>query len=74
MRQTRTHSLLEVTLSTLTGYLVAFAANVVVLPWFGLHPSIGDSALIGLVFTAISIVRAYAFRRVFTHLTEAHNG
>ena len=34
-------------------------------PWFGLHPSLGENLALGGVFTAISLMRGYALRRLF---------
>lgn len=71
MKQSRRASALEVTLSTLTGYCVAVLTQIIVLPWFGFTPSLGDSAAMAAIFTGVSIMRAYIFRRIFANLTEA---
>ena len=63
--QTRLHSLIEAAANVAVGYSINFVANLTVLPLFGLAVSAGDAAGIGLVFTGISLVRAYALRRVF---------
>lgn len=65
MRQSRFHSALEAISNTVTGYLVAVLANLLILPWFGLHPSVSDSFLIGAAFTVVSLARSYALRRLF---------
>lgn len=41
------------------------AARLLVSPWFGLHPSLGENLAIGALFTGISLVRGYALRRLF---------
>ena len=46
------------------GYGVSVVANILVLPMFGMYPSLADSLAIGLVFTVISLVRSYAIRRM----------
>lgn len=66
--QSRCGSAIETASSTAVGFLVATAANWYVLPLWGLHPSVGQSAAIGVVFTAISLVRSYLFRRAFEWL------
>jgi len=63
--QSRRGSLIEATANTVIGYLVAVAANIAVLPMFGIQPSVSQSFAIGLVFTVISLVRSYALRRLF---------
>lgn len=68
--QTRTHSLIESCTNVLVGYLVAVGSQIAIFPMFGVHLPVGDNFLIGLWFTAISIVRSYAIRRVFTRRTK----
>nr|WP_274609750.1 hypothetical protein [Rhodobaculum claviforme] len=34
-------------------------------PWFGLHPSLGESLAIGAVFTGIALLRSDVLRRLF---------
>ncbi|HEY0853041.1 MAG TPA: hypothetical protein VGD96_24225 [Bradyrhizobium sp.] len=63
--QSKRGSLIEAAANTAIGYLVAVAANVVVLPMFGMHPSVSQSFGIGAAFTVISLVRSYALRRFF---------
>lgn len=65
MRQSRRMSLAEALTSTAIGYGVAVATNAVVLPAFGMAPSLGDSFAMGAVFTAVSLLRGYAVRRLF---------
>ena len=63
--QKKRHSLLEVCVGTAIGFIVAYLANWIVLPWFGLFPSHGEIFWITCVFTVISIVRGYFVRRLF---------
>lgn len=67
--QSKKHSALEAVANVAVGYLVSVAANVVVLPLFGYAVSIADGFAIGLVFTAISLVRSYVLRRAFNRLS-----
>jgi hypothetical protein len=67
--QSKKMSLVEVTASTLTGYVIALGTQSVIFPAFGIYISIGESALIALMFTLISIIRSYLFRRLFNYLT-----
>lgn len=66
--QSRKHSALEAIANVVVGYGVAVASNVLVLPLFGYHTTVADSAAIGAVFTIISLVRSYALRRAFNRL------
>jgi hypothetical protein len=47
------------------GYALAVTTQIVVFPWFGLRPSVGENLALGVVFTGISLIRGYALRRLF---------
>ncbi len=66
--QSRLQSLIEAWLNVLIGFGVSLTANLVVLPLFGYPVTVGDAFGIGLVFTAISIVRSYMIRRMFNSI------
>ena len=68
MKQSRLMSLLESLANVLVGYGVAVATQMVVFPLFGLAVTVTENLLIGLIFTAVSIVRSYALRRGFEAL------
>lgn len=63
--QSKTMSLIEITSSTLFGYLVALIATAIILPLFGFQSSLSQNIQISALFTIISIVRGYIFRRIF---------
>ena len=65
MRQSRLMSLVEAGTNVAVGLLVAVTTHIVVFPMLGLQASIGQNRRIALVFTAVSIVRSYALRRLF---------
>jgi putative effector of murein hydrolase len=65
MRQTRRQSFLEAMTSTAIGYTVAVLTQLAVFPLFGLPADLGDSLAIGAIFTAVSVARSYAVRRLF---------
>ena len=67
MSQPRKHSLLEVCMNTLTGFIISFGASFVVFPLFGLH-SVAANFWITVIYTMISVVRSYVWRRVFNWL------
>ncbi|PND29685.1 hypothetical protein C1I89_33380 [Achromobacter pulmonis] len=68
MKQSRLMSLVESLANVLVGYGVAVLTQVVVFPLFGLAVTVTENLLIGLIFTAVSIVRSYALRRGFEAL------
>lgn len=68
MRQSKLMSFFESIGGTAIGFVVAFFANMFVLPWFGLSPSISENLLITTIYTAISIARGFGVRRVFEAL------
>ncbi len=65
MKQSRWVSLLEAVINVLVGYGVALATQWVVFPLFGLHATLQENLVIGLIFTAVSLVRSYTLRRAF---------
>lgn len=63
--QTRRQSLEEAIVNILVGYSLQVVAAYYFLPWFNLHPSITESALIGGIMTVLSIIRSYGIRRFY---------
>lgn len=68
MTQSRRLSLVEAITNVAMGYVLAVITQIVVFPWFGIHPSLGENLAIGSIFTGISLVRSYALRRLFERL------
>jgi len=68
VKQSRWMSLVEAVTNVLVGYGVAVATQWAVFPLFGLHAPLQENMLIGLIFTAVSLVRSYLLRRVFEAL------
>ena len=68
MNQSRRMSLIEAITNVAVGYALTVVMQMLVFPWFGLHASLGDNLALGLVFTAVSLMRGYALRRLFTKL------
>ncbi len=68
MKQSRLMSLVESLANVLVGYGVAVVTQMLVFPLFGLAVTVTENLLIGLIFTAVSIVRSYALRRSFEAL------
>jgi hypothetical protein len=72
MRQTRMGSFAEAWANIAVGFGINFAANLAVLPLFGLPVTAGDAFWIGVIFTAISLARSYVLRRWFNGLRFGH--
>lgn len=72
--QSRRMSVLETVVGTGIGYCVAVAANWLVLPHYGMEASLGASAEIGAIFTALALVRGYVVRRLFNALHRKGTG
>ena len=68
MNQSHRMSLLEAVTNVVVGYALAIMTQIVVFPWFGLHPSVHENLIIGAVFVGVSLLRSYALRRVFERL------
>jgi putative effector of murein hydrolase len=66
--QSRRLSLVEAITNVAVGYVLAVITQIVVFPWFGIHPSLGENLAIGSIFTGISLLRSYALRRLFERL------
>ena len=65
MTQSRRMSLVEAMTNVAVGYALAVVTQIMVFPWFGLHPSLGENLTIGALFTGMSLLRSYALRRLF---------
>ena len=65
MTQSRRMSLIEAVANLGVGFVLAVATQIVVFPWFGPHPSLGENLALGAVFVGISLLRSYALRRFF---------
>ena len=67
-KQSRSMSLVESIANVVVGFGIAVLTQIAVFPIFGLQVSLADNLVIGLVFTAVSIARSFALRRVFEEL------
>lgn len=65
MSQSRRMSLVEAITSTCVGYALAVIVQVVAFPIFGFDIRLVDNLLLGAIFTAVSLTRSYALRRLF---------
>ena len=73
MKQSRAMSLVESITNVTVGYGLAIATQMLVFPLFGLPARLGDAFAIGAIFTAVSIARSFALRRLFEHMRAIHD-
>lgn len=66
--QTKRGSVMEVLLNIAIGYGISYTANAMILPMYGFTISHSQNLQIGVIFTAISVVRGYYIRRLFNYL------
>jgi len=66
--QTRKQSMIESVINVFIGYFVDLLSQLLIFPLFDINIAITDNAMIGLWFTAISIVRSYVVRRCFNKI------
>ena len=65
MKQSRTASLIEAIASTIIGYGIALAGQLVVFPMMGIAVTLNQNLLIGMIFMLISTARSFLVRRGF---------
>lgn len=65
MSQTRLGSFIEAWINVGIGFGINFIANLLIFPLFGFHITLGENFVIGILYTAISVVRSYTIRRWF---------
>lgn len=58
-------SLAESLANVAVGYGIAVLTQLAVFPFFGLHVSLSQNLMIGVIFTILSIARSYIMRRLF---------
>lgn len=68
MRQSRAISLAEAAANVAVGYGVAVATQALVFPLFEIRVEASAHLAIGAIFTGVSLVRSYLFRRAFERL------
>lgn len=70
MRQTRLGSFTEACLNTASGFIVSLIVWHWVAKWFGIPMPLSENLKITAIFTVVSIVRSYLWRRLFNGLTH----
>lgn len=65
MKQSRVTSFVKSCVSTAVGFVVAYFANMIILPYFGLPLTHSANLLLTTIYTVISIGRGYLLERAF---------
>ncbi len=68
MSQPKAVSFAEAGVNVVVGYGLALLVQFIVFPVFGLQPTLAQNLKIGLIFTAVSLLRSYVLRRLFEAL------
>lgn len=68
MTQIRSHSVFEAVSNVVVGYGVNYTANMLIFPLFGWSISHSQNLALGILYTAISLVRSYALRRIWNRV------
>ena len=70
MSQSRRHSFLEALLNTASGFLISFFVAELTFAYFNFQSTHKDTFTITCIFTLVSIVRSYIWRRIFNYIHE----
>ena len=70
MSQSRALSAVEALANLAIGWLVALATQMVVFPAVGLQANLAQTLSVSGAFTAVSVLRSYAVRRLFEALAR----
>ena len=72
--QSRIQSFIEAWANVAIGYFVALAAQMIVFPLYDIEVTLTQNIQIGLIFTAVSVARSYAIRRLFNRYHRSKSG
>lgn len=70
MSQSRKASMVEAVANMLSGMLVSYLAGLVIYPMLGWQVSPSTNFLAVFLFTILSLIRSYLWRRFFNKLTH----
>jgi membrane protein implicated in regulation of membrane protease activity len=71
VNQTRLSSLIEATVNTAIGFVVALVSQFLLFPLVGIHVSMAVQLELVTYFTIVSVVRSYVLRRWFNARLKA---
>ena len=66
--QSRSASLAEAITNVFVGFVMGISVQQAVFPLLGIATTLSQDSAIALLFTAASLVRSYAIRRLFLHI------
>jgi len=69
--QSRSASLVEAVTNVITGFVLAVLVQLGAYPLLGITTTIGQNGLLAVIFTALSLVRSFAVRRLFVVMDES---
>jgi hypothetical protein len=67
--QSHAHSWTEAAVNIAVGFAVSVVITALVLPAYGHHVTLSENLQITAIFTVASLLRSYALRRLFNHIT-----
>lgn len=67
MNQSKLESLIEVSINTFIGFVIAVFSQIIIFPFFGIIVPISTNIWIGIWFTFVSVIRSYIIRRYFNN-------
>ena len=68
--QSKKNSVLEVFLNYLSGFIIAWLLTLTVLPYYGYQATPKEGFQITIIFTIVSIIRTYIWRRLFNYFLK----
>ena len=63
--QSKTRSFNEANIGTLIGFIISLLLQILVFPFYGMHPTLDQNISITAIFTVASVIRGYFVRRMF---------
>ncbi|MEL7513680.1 MAG: hypothetical protein AAGK03_03635 [Pseudomonadota bacterium] len=70
--QSRLVSLFEAALNIAVGFVISFLLTLIIFPFVGVEITVGQSLRATVYFTAASLLRSYALRRLFNRWSAKH--
>lgn len=70
MNQSRRQSFMEAATNISVGLLLAVALQAFTFPLLGITAGAWQMTTVGVIFTAVSLLRSYALRRLFERLSD----
>ena len=68
--QSKLDSLIEASINTFLGFVIAFISQLVFFPIVGIEVTLGQNFILTVLFTLVSIIRNYVIRRYFNKKSQ----